>query len=60
MSSLGESDGVQIKVEAGDSDDVPIVLKGVTVTNTNAPISLLTKAGHVYLTLADGTTQYLV
>ena len=35
----GESDGVQIKVEAGDSDDVHIVLKGVTMSNTNAPIS---------------------
>ena len=55
----GESDGVQIKVEAGDSDDVHIVLKGVTMTNTNAPISA-TKAGHVYLTLADGTTNTLV
>lgn len=54
----GESDGVQIKVEAGDSDDVHIVLKGVTMTNTNAPISA-TKAGHVYLTLADGTTNTL-
>ena len=50
----GESDRVQIKVEAGDSDDVHIVLKGVTMTNTNAPISA-TKAGHVYLTLANGT-----
>ena len=54
----GESDGVQIKVEAGDSDDVHIVLKGVTMTNTNAPISA-TKAGHVYLTLAEGTTNTL-
>ena len=54
----GESDGVQIKVEAGDSDDVHIVLKGVTMSNTNAPISA-TKAGHVYLTLANGTTNTL-
>ena len=54
----GESEGVQIKVEAGDSDDVHIVLKGVTMTNTNSPISA-TKAGHVYLTLADGTTNTL-
>ena len=54
----GESNGVQIKVEAGDSDNVHIVLKGVTMTNTNAPISA-TKAGHVYLTLAEGTTNTL-
>ncbi len=32
----GESDGVQIKVEAGDSDDVQIVLKGVIMSNTNS------------------------
>ena len=54
----GQSDGVQIKIEAGNSDDVHIVLKGVTMTNTNAAISA-TSAGHVYLTLADGTTNSL-
>ena len=54
----GQSDGVQIKIEAGNSDDVHIVLKGVTMTNTNAAISA-TSAGHVYLTLADGTTNNL-
>ena len=54
----GQSDGVQIKIEAGDSDDVHIVLKSVTMTNTNAAISA-TSAGHVYLTLADGTTNSL-
>ena len=32
----GKSDGVQIKVDAGDSDDVHIVLDGATMTNTNA------------------------
>ena len=54
----GQSDGVQIKIEAEKTDDVHIVLKGVTMTNTNAPISA-TSAGHVYLTLADGTTNSL-
>ena len=54
----GQSDGVQIKIEAGNSDDVHIVLNGVTMTNTNAAISA-TSAGHVYLTLADGTTNSL-
>lgn len=54
----GQSDGVQIKIEAGKTDDVHIVLKGVTMTNTNAAISA-TSAGHVYLTLADGTTNSL-
>ena len=49
---------MQIKVDAGDSDDVHIVLDGVTMTNTNAAINA-TKAGHVYLTLKDGTTNTL-
>lgn len=53
-----KSDGVQIKVDAGDSDDVHIVLDGATMTNTNAPITA-TSAGHVYLTLKDGTTSTL-
>ena len=54
----GKSDGVQIKVDAGDSDDVHIVLDGATMTNSNAPINA-TSAGHVYLTLKDGTTSTL-
>ena len=54
----GQTDGVQIKIEAEKTDDVHIVLKGVTMTNTNAAISA-TSAGHVYLTLADGTTNSL-
>ena len=54
----GKSDGVQIKIEAEKTDDVHIVLNGVTMTNTNAAISA-TSAGHVYLTLADGTTNSL-
>lgn len=54
----GQSDGVQIKVEADKSDDVKLVLKGATMTNTNAAISA-TSAGHVYLTLAEGTINSL-
>ena len=54
----GQSDGVQIKVEADKSADVHLVLKGATMTNINAAISA-TSAGHVYLTLAEGTTNSL-
>ena len=54
----GQSDGVQIKIEADKSADVHLVLKGATMTNTNAAISA-TAAGHVYLTLAEGTTNSL-
>ena len=54
----GQSDGVQIKIEAEKSDDVHLVLNGVTMTNTNAAISAKS-AGHVYVTLVDGTTNSL-
>ena len=54
----GQSDGVQIKVEADKSADVHLVLKGATMTNTNAAISA-TSAGHFYLTLAEGTINSL-
>ena len=54
----GQSDGVQIKIEAEKTDDVHIVLNGVTMTNTNAAISAKS-AGHVYVTLVDGTTNSL-
>ena len=54
----GQSDGVQIKIAAEKTDDVHIVLNGVTMTNTNAAISA-TSDGHVYLTLVDGTTNTL-
>ena len=54
----GQSDGVQIKVEADESADVHLVLKGATMTNANAAISARS-AGHVYLTLAEGTTNSL-
>ena len=54
----GQSDGVQIKIEAEKTDDVHIVLNGVAMTNTNAAISAKS-AGHVYVTLVDGTTNSL-
>lgn len=54
----GQSEGVQIQITVGDSDDVHIVLNGVTMTGDNTPISA-TSAKHVYVTLADGTTNSL-
>lgn len=54
----GQSDGVQIKVEADKEADVHLVLKGASMSNTDAAISA-TSAGHVYLTLAEGTTNSL-
>ena len=54
----GQSDGVQIKVEADKEADVHLVLKGASMSNTDAAISA-TSAGHVYLTLAEGATNSL-
>ncbi|KEQ33475.1 hsf [Streptococcus mitis] len=54
----GQSDGVQIKIAADKSDDVKLVLKGMTMTNTDAAISAIS-ASHIYLTLAEGTTNSL-
>ncbi len=54
----GQSEGVQIQITAGESDDVHLILNGVTMTNSSAAISATT-ANHVYLILADGTTNSL-
>lgn len=48
----GESDGVQIKVTAADSDKVQIVLNGVTMTGSDALIAV-TSADKVVITSAD-------
>ena len=49
----------QIVVNAGESDKVQLVLNGVDVTSaTSAPIYALS-ADKVFLTLADGTENYL-
>ncbi len=45
---------VQIKVEADKSADVHLVLKGATMTNTNAAMS---RHGPCLLDLAEGTTN---
>lgn len=54
----GESEGIQIKVEANDTAKVQIVLKDVTMVNEEAPI-YIQSADKVFLTLAEGTTNQL-
>lgn len=54
----GQAQGVQIKVAAGDEDEVQLVLNGVTLTGEDATIHTET-AKKVYLTLAEGTTNRL-
>lgn len=48
----GESNGLQLKV------DIHIIFKGVTMTNTNAPINI-EKANTVTITLEEGTNNTL-
>ena len=55
----GESNGLQLRVDADKEADIHIIFKGVTMTNTNAPINIQ-KANSVTITLVDGTTNTLV
>lgn len=54
----GTSQNVQIVVNAPDTDDVQIVLNGVTMTGEDALIRV-DEADNVYITLADGSTNSL-
>lgn len=54
----GESNGLQLKVDADKEADIHIIFKGVTMTNTNAPINIQ-KANAVTITLVDGTNNTL-
>ena len=54
----GESNGIQLKVNAEKEADIHIILNGVTMTNSNAPINIQ-KANAVTITLEDGTTNTL-
>lgn len=54
----GQSEGVQIQITAGDSDDVHLILDGATMTGDNTPISAASTS-HLYVTLAEGTTNSL-
>lgn len=55
----GESNGLQLKIDADKEADIHIILKGVTMNNTNSPINIQ-KANSVTITLVDGTTNTLV
>lgn len=54
----GNSSQIQVQVTAGDSDEVHLILDNTTMTADKAPIAIL-KAGHVYLTLAEGSDNSL-
>ena len=46
-----------ITVEAGEKDDVTLVLDNVTLSNSTGPTIYIKSADKVYITLADGTTN---
>lgn len=46
-----------ITVEAGDKDDVTLVLDNVTIANSNGPAIYIRSADKVYITVKDGTTN---
>ena len=48
-----------ITVNAGKDDKVQLVLNGVNVTSSNSAALLVENAGKVFVTLADGTENYL-
>lgn len=54
----GESENVAIVVQAGDEDKVQIVLNGVTMTGTDAPI-VVENADKTFITLGKDTTNKL-
>ena len=55
----GTLDDGYIVVDAGDSDDIQIVLKGVNITSSDYAALYCLNADNVYITLADGTTNIL-
>ncbi|MBR4537755.1 MAG: carbohydrate-binding domain-containing protein [Clostridia bacterium] len=48
-----------ITVNAGKDDKVQLVLNGVNVTSSNSAALLVENAGKVFVTLADGTENFL-
>lgn len=50
----GTSENVQVVVKAGDQDKVQLVLKGVTMTGTDAAL-VVESADKTFVTLADGS-----
>ncbi|MBR1383383.1 MAG: carbohydrate-binding domain-containing protein [Ruminococcus sp.] len=55
----GSAKNCTIKVNAGDSDKVQIVLDGVTITNTSTPAIYVVSADKTFVTTAKGSTNSL-
>lgn len=54
----GSASGLQIEVAAGDKDDVALIFNGVELSAAQSPLKI-SSAGHVRLTLVDGTVNSL-
>lgn len=55
----GTLDDGYIVVDAGDSDDIQIVLKDADITSSDYAALYCLNADNVYITLADGTSNFL-
>ncbi|MBQ5956571.1 MAG: carbohydrate-binding domain-containing protein [Clostridia bacterium] len=58
-SIYGSSDNISIYIKAGDDDKVQLVLNGVNLKSSNGPVIASVSADKVFITLAEGTVNYL-
>ena len=55
----GAAENCTVRVEAGDSDKVQLVLAGVSITNTDAPAIYVVNADKCFITTAEGSENTL-
>ena len=55
----GSAENATLIIQAGDEDQVQLVLDGITITNTNQPCILVENADKVFLTSAQGSENTL-
>lgn len=56
----GEAEGMQLIVEAADTEKVQLVLAGVRITSGDGPAVYIKQADKVFVTLESGTENYLM
>ena len=55
----GAAENCTVRVDAGDSDKVQLVLAGVSITNTDAPAIYVVNADKCFITTAEGSENTL-
>lgn len=56
----GEMENARVKVEAGEEDDVTLILNGVGLTNDTDEVIYAKSAGSVTVYLPEGSVNYLI